>query len=125
MRVTVPVISTAVAGGIVIALTMVLAPPVGLVMLGLGLVVCLISALAVRLESRSLAELLAARAEVTRVSELMSSQAGELRAVGGWHTALGWLDDAHAALDRATRRISAGRAAAAPSSSSPWAQPSP
>ena len=113
VRVTVPVISTAVAGGIVIALTMVLAPPVGLVMLGLGLVVCLISGLAVRLESRSLAELLAARAEVTRVSELMSSQAGELRAVGGWHTALGWLDDAHAALDRATRRISAGRAAAA------------
>ncbi|MGO4602662.1 thiol reductant ABC exporter subunit CydC [Terrabacter sp. 2YAF2] len=112
VRVTVPVISTAVAGGIVIALTMVLAPPVGLVMLGLGLVVCLISALAVRLESRSLPELLAARAEVMRVSELMSSQAGELRAVGGWHTALGWLHDAHAALDRATRRISAGRAAA-------------
>jgi thiol reductant ABC exporter CydC subunit len=113
VRVTVPVISTAVAGGIAIALTMVLAPPVGLVMLALGLVVCLISGVAVRLESRSLAELLAARAEVTRVSELMSSQAGELRAVGGWHTALGWLDDAHAALGRATRRISAGRATAA------------
>ena len=40
----------------------------------------------------------------------MASQAGELRAVGGWATALGWLDDAHASLDRATRRISAGRA---------------
>lgn len=113
VRVAVPVISTAVAGGIVVALTMALALPVGLVLLGLGVVVCLISGLAVRLESRSLPELLAARAEVTRVSELMASQAGELRAVGGWATALGWLDDAHACLDRVTRRISAGRATAA------------
>ncbi|GAA2016999.1 hypothetical protein GCM10009740_00380 [Terrabacter terrae] len=113
VRVTVPVISTAVAGGIVVALTMALALPVGLVMLGLGIVVCVVSALAAHLESRSLPELLAARAEVTRVSELMASQASELRAVGGWATALGWLDDAHATLDRATRRISAGRAAAA------------
>lgn len=113
VRVTVPVISTIVAGGIVIALTMALALPVGLVMLGLGLTVALVSALAAWLESRSLPELLAARAEVTRVSELMASQASELRAVGGWGTALGWLQDAHTALDRATRRISAGRAAAA------------
>ncbi|MEW1955856.1 thiol reductant ABC exporter subunit CydC [Terrabacter sp. NPDC080008] len=113
VRVTVPVISTAVAGGIVIALTMVIALPVGLVMLGLGVAVCVVSALAAHLESRSLPELLGARAEVTRVSELMASQASELRAVSGWATALGWLDDAHTALDRATRRISAGRAAAA------------
>jgi thiol reductant ABC exporter CydC subunit len=113
VRVTVPVISTAVAGGIVIALTMVIALPVGLVMLGLGIVVCLISGLAVRLESRSLPELLAARADVTRVSELIASQSSELRAVGGWATAIGWLDDAHGSLDRVTRRISAGRAAAA------------
>lgn len=113
VRVTVPVISTAVAGGIVIALTMVIALPVGLVMLGLGVVVCLISGLAVRLESRSLPELLAARADVTRVSELIASQSSELRAVGGWATAIGWLDDAHDSLERVTRRISAGRAAAA------------
>jgi thiol reductant ABC exporter CydC subunit len=113
VRVTVPVISTAVAGGIVIALTMVIALPVGLVMLGLGVVVCLISGLAVRLESRSLPELLAARADVTRVSELIASQSSELRAVGGWATAIGWLDDAHGSLDRVTRRISAGQAAAA------------
>jgi ABC-type transport system involved in cytochrome bd biosynthesis fused ATPase/permease subunit len=92
---------------------MVLSLSVGLVMLGLGVAVCLISTLAAHLESRSLPELLAARAEVTRVSELMASQSGELRAVGGWATALGWLDAAHASLDRVTRRISAGRAAAA------------
>ncbi|GAA2747290.1 hypothetical protein GCM10009868_36150 [Terrabacter aerolatus] len=113
VRVTVPVISTAVAGGIVIALTLVLALPVGLVLLALGVVVCLVSGLAVHLESRSLPELLAARAEVTRISELMASQAGELRAVGGWATALGWLEHAHASLDRVTRRISTGRATAA------------
>jgi thiol reductant ABC exporter CydC subunit len=113
VRVAVPVISTAVAGCLAIALTMVLSLSVGLVMLGLGVAVCLISTLAAHLESRSLPELLAARAEVTRVSELMASQSFELRAVGGWATALGWLDEAHASLDRVTRRISAGRAAAA------------
>ena len=112
VRVTVPVISTAVAGGFAIALTMALALPVGLVLLALGVIVCLVSGLAVRLESRSLASLLAARAEVTRVSELMASQADELRAVGGWATALSWLDQAHATLDRVTRRIAVGRAAA-------------
>lgn len=112
VRVAVPVISTAVAGGFAIALTMALALPVGLVVLTLGIVVCLVSALAARLESRSLASLLAARAEVTRVSELMASQADELRAVGGWATALGWLDEAHATLDRATRRVAVGRATA-------------
>ena len=55
---------------------MLLSPPVGLVMLGLGVAVCLISTLAARLESRSLPELLAARAEVTRVSELMAQPGG-------------------------------------------------
>ncbi|KJK12653.1 ABC transporter ATP-binding protein [Terrabacter sp. 28] len=113
VRVTVPVLSTAVAGGIVIALAMALSMPVGLVMLALGCVVVLVSALAAALESRSLPELLAARAEVTRVSELVSSQSGELRAVGGWATAMTWLDRAHDTLARSTRRISAGRSLAA------------
>lgn len=113
VRVSVPVISTVVAGGLAVALTATIAPPVGLVMLALAVVVALVSALAVRLEARALPEVLAARAEVNRVSELMASQAGELQAVGGWATALGWLDEAHVALERATRRISAGRASAA------------
>ncbi|MFM6848803.1 MAG: thiol reductant ABC exporter subunit CydC [Terrabacter sp.] len=113
VRVTVPVISTAVAGGLAIALTMALSMPVGLVMLTLGVVVALVSALAAVLESRSLPDLLAARAEVTRVSELVANQSGELRAVGGWATALSWLDRAHATLARSTRRVSAGRSVAA------------
>lgn len=113
VRVTVPVLSTLVAGGLVLGVATALAPPVGLVLAALALVVAVICALAQHLESRSLGELLAARAEVTRVGELMATQAHELRAVGGWQTALGWLDDAHATLARITRRVSLGRAAAA------------
>jgi len=113
VRVTVPVISTALAGGIVIAVVAAIALPVGLVLLTLALVVAVICAVALALESRSLPDLLAARAEVSRVSELVATQARELRAVGGWPTALGWLDDAHRSLERTTRRISAGRSTAA------------
>ena len=113
VRVTVPVISTALAGGIVIAVVAAIALPVGLVLLALALVVAVICAVALALESRHLPDLLAARAEVSRVSELVATQARELRAVGGWRTALGWLDDAHDALEHTTRRISAGRSTAA------------
>ena len=52
-------------------------------------------------------ELLAARAEVTRVSELVASQAGELRAVGGWH------DGARLARRRPRRRSTGSRGASA------------
>ena len=113
VRVTVPVISTLVAGGLVIGVVTAIAAPVGLVLLVLAVVVALVSALALRLESRSLPDLLAARAEVSRVSELMTTQGHGLRAVGGWHTALGWLDDAHRTLALTTARISRGRATAA------------
>ncbi|WP_323097261.1 thiol reductant ABC exporter subunit CydC [Intrasporangium sp. YIM S08009] len=113
VRVTVPVISTALAGGIVIAVVAAIALPVGLVLLALALVVAVICAVALALESRCLPDLLAARAEVSRVSELVATQARELRAVGGWPTALGWLDDAHRSLEHTTRRISAGRSTAA------------
>jgi thiol reductant ABC exporter CydC subunit len=112
VRVTVPVISSLVAGMLAIGLTSWLVTGVGLVLTGLAAAIALVCLLAYRLESRSLTELLCARAEVTRVSELMTSQATELRAVGGWHTALGWLDEAQAMLTAATRRQSLGRATA-------------
>ncbi|MEO7752494.1 MAG: thiol reductant ABC exporter subunit CydC [Terracoccus sp.] len=112
VRVTVPVISTVLAGGIVIAVTAALAPVAAAVLLVLALVVATLCRVALSLESRWLGELLVARAEVARVSELTTGQAQQLRAVGGWGTALGWLDDAHAGLDRATRRLSTGRALA-------------
>ena len=113
VRVTVPVISTALAGGIVVAVVAAISLPVGLVLLALALVVAAICAVALVLESRSLPDLLAARAEVSRVSELIATQARELRAVGGWPTAVGWLDDAQRTLARVTRRISVGRSTAA------------
>ena len=53
-----------------------------------------------------------ARAEVVRVSELVTSQADELRAIGGWGSATRWLDEAHHGL-RATRSGVLGRALAA------------
>ncbi len=112
VRVTVPVIASLVAGALAIGLTTWLAPPVGLVLTALALVITLVCWLALRLESRSLDELLAARAELTRVSELVTSQANELRAVAGWDRALCWLEDAQATVARATRRQSLGRASA-------------
>lgn len=112
VRVTVPVIASLVAGVLAIGLTAWLAPPVGLILTTLALVIALVCVVALRLESRSLHELLGARAEVTRVSELVTSQATELRAVGGWDRAMGWLDDAQGTLARASRRQSLGRATA-------------
>ncbi len=112
VRVTVPVIASLVAGALAIALTTWLAPPVGLILTALALTIAIVCTIALRLESRSLHELLAARAEVTRVSELVTSQATELRAVGGWEHAMRWLDDAQATVARAIRRQSLGRATA-------------
>ncbi|MEO5746024.1 MAG: thiol reductant ABC exporter subunit CydC [Terracoccus sp.] len=113
VRVTVPVISTALAGTLVVGLSTALEPTVGAVLAALAVVVAVICVVAARLETRSLDELLVARDEVARVAALATSQADQLQAVGGWATALRWLDDAHAGLARATRRVSLGRASAA------------
>ena len=113
VRVTVPVVSSLVAGVLAVCLTAALWPPVGLVLAGLLAVVGLGCLLAYRLESRSQAALLDARAEVQRVSELVARQADDLQAVGGAARALGWLDAAYAQWRAATRRQSAGRAAVA------------
>jgi thiol reductant ABC exporter CydC subunit len=113
VRVTVPVVSSLVAGILAVCLTAALWPPVGLVLAGLLAVVGLGCLLAYRLESRSQTALLDARAEVQRVSELVARQADDLQAVGGAARALGWLDAAHAQWRAATRRQSAGRAAVA------------
>ncbi|HYN29875.1 MAG TPA: thiol reductant ABC exporter subunit CydC [Dermatophilaceae bacterium] len=110
VRVTVPIVSSLVAGLVAVVLTALLWPPVGLVLAGLLLVLALGCQLAWVLESRSQRELLSARAEVMRVSDLVARQADELRAVGGEATALRWLTDAHDALRRAVATQSRGRA---------------
>ncbi len=110
VRVTVPLVSSAVAGLLATALTAAFAPAVGLVVAGLLVVVALGCVLAWWFESRSRDELLAARAETARVGDLVARQAGELRAIGAEDAALGWLDAAHATLRAAVRRQSRGRA---------------
>ena len=112
VRVTVPVMASIVAGVLAIGLTAWIAPLVGLVLTVLALAIAVICTVALRLESRSLTQLLEARAETNRVSELVTSQATELQAVGGWERSLGWLEDAQQSLAAATRRQSAGRATA-------------
>ncbi|WP_377638930.1 thiol reductant ABC exporter subunit CydC [Oryzobacter terrae] len=110
VRVTVPLVSSAVAGLVATLLVSWFAPAVGLVVAGLLLAVALACLMAWRVESRSRDELLAARAEVVRVSDLVARHAGDLRAVGAEATAVTWLADAHATWREATRRQSRGRA---------------
>ena len=110
VRVTVPVLSSAIAGLGATALVAWFAPAVGLVLAGLLVVVALGCWLAWWFESRSGAELLAARAEAARVSDLVARQAGELQAIGAEGTASRWLAEAHDALRSAVRRQSRGRA---------------
>ncbi|RKT79990.1 ATP-binding cassette subfamily C protein CydC [Terracoccus luteus] len=112
VRVTVPVVSTAVAGVATVALTTALAPPAGLALVTLAVVVVLGCLVAARLESRSLTALLDARADVTGLTQLATTQASELQAVGAWPTVLRRLDAAQAVLTAATRRTSRGRATA-------------
>ncbi len=110
VRVAVPVVSSLVAGLLAVGFTALVAPPVGVVLAGLLVVVAAGCLLAWRLESRSRDTLLDARAEVMRVSDLVARQATELRAVGGEATAMAWLAAAHDRLRGAVARQSAGRA---------------
>lgn len=113
VRVTVPLIATTLTGVGTAVLTALVDPGVGLAVAGLLVVAALTSWLAWGLETRSQGELLAARAEVSRVSELVAQHAGDLQAIGAEATALGWLREAHDAVETATRRQSRGRAVAA------------
>lgn len=110
VRVTVPLLSSALAGLVATLLTAWFAPAVGLVLAGLLVAIALTCWVAWVLESRSRDELLESRAEVLRVSDLVARQASELQAIGAGETAQGWLADAHATLREAVRRQSRGRA---------------
>ena len=110
VRVTVPLISSALAALVAVLLTAWFSPAVGLVLAGLMVAVAGTCWLAWVLESHSRDELLESRAEVLRVSDLVARQAAELQAIGATDTAAGWLDDAHDTLRRAVRRQSRGRA---------------
>ncbi len=113
VRVTVPAISALVAGVLAAALTAAVDPRVGLVLAGMLLAALLVAVLADRLEMRSQTEVLAARAEVARVSQLVSGHADELRSIGGTATATGWLRDAHERLRTSIARQASGRSLSA------------
>jgi ATP-binding cassette, subfamily C, bacterial CydC len=110
VRVTVPLLSSALAALVAVLLTAWFSPAVGLVLAGLMVAVAGTCWVAWLLESHSRDELLESRAEVLRVSDLVARQAAELQAIGATETAAGWLDDAHDTLRRAVRRQSRGRA---------------
>ncbi len=113
VRVTVPLVAVALAGLGTAILCAVVEPAAGLAVAGLLVVAVAATVAAWRVESRGQVELGAARAEVTRVSELVASQALDLQAVGAQDQAMQWVRDAHRALVVATRRQSRGRAGAA------------
>lgn len=113
VRVTVPAIAALLAGVTAAALTALVDPRVGAVLAGMLLATAGVAWIADRLESRSQAEVLAARAEVTRIAHLTADHADELRSIGGTGTAAGWLADAHATLRAAIARQSHGRSLSA------------
>lgn len=112
VRVTVPVVTAALAGAVTAGIVAALNPTIGLVLAALLAAAAVLTVLAWGLELRSQPELLAARAETTRVSQLVSARGLDLQAIGAQADAQRWLDDAHTELERATRRQSRGRALA-------------
>ena len=113
VRVTVPVLSVLVAGVLTTIVSTALSPMAGLVIAAMVIATAGIFALGWRLESRSQQTLLAARAEVARVTALVSGNASELQAIGAAGRAQTWLASAHRELRRAARTQSRGRGAAA------------
>jgi ATP-binding cassette subfamily C protein CydC len=113
VRVTVPVLSALIASVLASIVTAALSPVAGLVIAAMATLATPVLALGWRLETRSQQTLLGARAEVARVTALVSGNATELQAVGAGGRARTWLATAHADLCRAVRRQSHGRAVAA------------
>ena len=113
VRVTVPVLAALVASAVATIVLAVLAPVAGLVIAAMATVTVPILVLGWRLETRSQQTLLGARAELSRVTALVSGNAGELQAIGAGDQAQTWLATAHADLRRTAARQSRGRAVAA------------
>jgi len=113
VRVTVPVLSVLFASVLATMVSATLSPMAGLVIVAMTTAASVVFVLGWRLESKSQQTLLAARAEVARVTALVSGNASELQAIGASGRARTWLATAHEDLVSAARRQSHGRAAAA------------
>jgi ABC-type transport system involved in cytochrome bd biosynthesis fused ATPase/permease subunit len=113
VRVTVPILSTVVASAVATVVLAMTSPASALVIAAMTILTVPILAAGWWLETRSQQTVLEARAEVARVTALVSGNAGELQAIGASDRAQTWLLIAHAALRRAAGRQSHGRAIAA------------
>ncbi|SDP57262.1 ATP-binding cassette, subfamily C, CydC [Pedococcus dokdonensis] len=112
VRVSVPLLTSALAGLATVGLCTWVEPAAGAVVAALLLVAAFTTLLAGRLEARSMDDLGTARGELARVTELVASQALELQAVGAGAAARGWVADAQRQVAHAGRRQSRGRAIA-------------
>jgi ATP-binding cassette subfamily C protein CydC len=113
VRVTVPIISAFVASAVATIVLAALSPVAGLVIAAMTILTVPILVLGWRLETRSQQALLGARADLSKVTELVSGNAGELQAIGASDRAQTWLATAHTDLRRAAGQQSRGRAVAA------------
>ncbi|MGZ4722434.1 MAG: thiol reductant ABC exporter subunit CydC, partial [Oryzihumus sp.] len=95
VRVTVPVLSALLAASVAAALTVLVLPDAGAVVATQVGLAGLLAAVLWRAERSAYAVSLRARAEVARVSALVSGNALELQAVGGTEQANRWLAAAH------------------------------
>jgi len=113
VRVSVPIISALVAAAVATIVAAMLSAVAGIVISAMAILTAPILVLGWRLETGSQQALLRARAEVARVTALVSGNASELQAIGASNQAQTWLATAHADLSRAAGRQSRGRAVAA------------
>ena len=113
IRVTVPGISALVAWGLTTLVVGAFDVRVGAWSAVLGVLVCAICAAALRVESRDMTQLTQARTEVTRITDILTSQAQEIAAIGAGPDLLADVDRAQLAWQAAVVRQARGRAMAA------------
>lgn len=108
-RVTVPVVGAAVAGALTILVVTLVSPAVAAVLVVMLLAVTALAALARRHDERAGAELLRARAESQRLTQLVATSADELRATGAERQVLVATAEADRRLGTSTARSARGR----------------
>ena len=113
VRVTVPILTTALTGAATAVLCAVVEPAAGLAVAALLVVAGATTAIACRVESHAMADLTAARGDVNRTTELVATQALDLQAVGAQAVAISLVRTAQRRVAALTRRQSRGRAATA------------
>lgn len=110
VRVIVPALGAAVAGGLTV-LVVALVVPLGALVLGVVLIAHAgVAVLGRRAESAAQRDWLQARAQVARITGLTTGYAAMLAGIGAADEVLGMVDRAHRDVQLATRRLSTARA---------------